>query len=84
MAYKYSIEWKEVAIRELRKLQQSIASRIVKAVDSLKEDPFSKDFKKLRGSPDFRLRVGDFRVIIAVEQKTLIILKIAKRGSVYK
>ena len=59
----FKIEWKEGAARELTQLQHGVSSRIVKAVDSLKENPFKRDFKKLKGSPYFRLRVGDYRVI---------------------
>ena len=64
----YQIEWKENALREVEKLENSIARRIVKKVDELTENPFSKDIKKLKGCNDFRLRVGDYRIIFSIEK----------------
>ena len=79
----YQIEWKENALREVEKLENSIARRIVKKVDELTENPFSKDIKKLKGCNDFRLRVGDYRVIFYIEKDTIIILKVGHRKNIY-
>jgi len=42
--------------------------------------------KKLKGSEDYRLRVGNWRVIYAINQGTVTItvIKIGARGDVYK
>ena len=79
----YIIEWKENALRELEKLESSLARRIFKKVDELLENPFSKDIKRLKGRDDFRLRVGDYRIIFAIEQKTIQILKVGHRKNIY-
>ena len=80
----YNIEWKEHPIRELEKLDGSMARRILKKVEELSENPFSKDIKKLKGSDDFRLRVGDYRIIFAIEQNTIQILKVGHRKNIYE
>ena len=80
----YNIEWKEHALQNLENLESSIARRIFKKVEELSENPFSKDIKKLKGSNDFRLRVGDYRVIFFIEQNTIQILKIGHRKNIYK
>jgi len=79
----YKIEWKEHALQNLEKLESSISRRIFKKVEELSENPFSKDIKRLKGSNDFRLRVGDYRVIFAIEQNTLQILKVGHRKNIY-
>jgi len=79
----YNIEWKEHALQNLEKLEKSISRRILKKVEELSEDPFSKDIKKLKGSDDFRLRVGDYRVIFSIEKKTIQILKVGHRKNIY-
>ena len=79
----YNIEWKEHALRDLEKLENSISKRIIKKVEELSENPFSKDIKRLKGSNDFRLRVGDYRVIFSIEKATIQILKVGHRKNIY-
>ena len=79
----YNIEWKEHALQDIEKLENSIARRILKKIDELAENPFSKDIKKLKGYDDFRLRVGDYRVIFSIEQNTIQILKVGHRKNIY-
>jgi len=80
----YNIEWKEHALQNIEKLENSIARRIVKKVEELSENPFSKDIKRLKGSNDFRLRVGDYRVIFFIKQDTIQILKVGHRKNIYE
>ena len=79
----YDIEWKENALQNLEKLESSIARRIFRKIDELSENPFSKDIRRLKGSKDFRLRVGDYRVIFSIEKNTIQILKIGHRKNIY-
>jgi len=79
----YTIEWKEHALQNIEKLENSIARRIVKKVEELSENLFSKDIKKLKASDDFRLRIGDYRVIFSIEQNTTQILKVGHRKNIY-
>ncbi len=80
----YSLEWKEHALQNIEKLEPSIARRIVKKVEELSEHPFSKDIKRLKGSNDFRHRVGDYRVIFFIEKEKIIILKFGHRKHIYE
>ena len=79
----YTIEWKENALQNLEKLENLIARRIIKKVGELSENPFSKDIKRLKGRKDFRLRIGDYRVIFSIEQNTIQILKVGHRNNIY-
>lgn len=79
----YAIEWKENALRELEKLESSLARRILKKVDELSDNPFSKDIKRLKGCNDFRLRIGDYRVIFVIEKNRIQILKVGHRKNIY-
>ena len=79
----YNIEWKEHALQNLEKLENSISRRIIKKVEELFEDPFSKNIKKLKGRDYFRMRVGDYRIIFFIEQNTIQILKIGHRKNIY-
>lgn len=49
-------------------------------------EAYQGDWKRLQGSPYWRLRVGRYRAICAIEADELVILvlKIGARGDVYK
>lgn len=79
----FKIIWDEKAYDSLNKFEPIISRRIFKKIDELSENPFSKDIKRLKGSNDFRLRVGDYRVIFSIEQETIQILKVGHRKHIY-
>lgn len=55
----HQIVWVESTAEQLRKLDSHMAKRIFHKVSELKEDPF-RYVTKLVGSPNYRLRVGDY------------------------
>jgi len=80
----FSIIWDEKARESLRKLQPMVSRRIVKKVKELENSPYSGDVKKIKGSEEFRLRVGDYRVIFGIVGDVIMILKIGHRKNIYK
>ncbi len=83
----YQLRIKKSAIKELSKLPKPIATRISKVIDGLKKDIYPKGYKKLKGSDnDYRVRVGDYRILYSIHDDVLIIevVKIAHRKDVYK
>jgi len=82
----YSIKWRPKAVKELRKLPRDVAIRIVKKVDTLKEDP-KKSLQKLRGGDGgFKLRVGDYRILIDIieKEKVIAVRVVGHRKNIYK
>ena len=79
----YNLEWKEHAQRNIEGLDEATAKRILKKIEELPENPFSKDIKRLKGSNDFRLRVGDYRIMFSIEKNIITILKIGHRKNIY-
>jgi mRNA interferase RelE/StbE len=61
------------------------AERIVNAVDRYAASG-QGDVRRLRGEPHYRLRVGDWRVIFALDhaQQQMIVLRVAHRRDVYR
>lgn len=80
----YTIIWSEPAARQLGKLDRSVAKRIVDSVQKLETDPY-RLLRRLVGVPYYRLRVGDFRVIIEVVEDRLLVLvlKVGHRSKIY-
>lgn len=71
----YEIRWKNSAEQDLRKISSAQIPQIIKAIESMVNNPFPPQHRKLRGSErDYRIRVGDYRVIYQVESKTKVIV----------
>ena len=73
--------------KSLKRLPGDVVSRIWTKIKRLQTDPRPKGCVKLDGYETlYRIRVGDFRVIYAIEDELLIVLvlEIGLRGSVYR
>jgi mRNA interferase RelE/StbE len=81
----FEIIWSISAIKELKKLNRLVSRRIYEAVGKLKEDPYH-NIKKLTNSEYFRLRVGDYRIILDINEKQLrvLVIKVGHRNRIYK
>ncbi len=84
----YVIETTRDASRALRKMPSNVAALIGSKIETLAADPFApnNNVKKLKGSDDYRLRVGDWRVVYTLQNDKLIItiVRIAPRGDIYE
>jgi mRNA interferase RelE/StbE len=70
----------------LEKLPSDVQARILAAIDSLQDDPRPRGSKKLKGSEEYRVRVGDYRVIYEIHEKTVVILivRVSHRKDAYR
>ena len=71
-----------------RRLPESAYGRVLEAIGNLGEDPRPRGAVKMRGMgglEDWRIRVGDYRVVYRVddEAREIMILAAGHRGSVY-
>jgi len=56
------------ATKELEGLPQQVLTRIANKIDALASDPHPSGARKLRGADDlWRVRVGDYRIVYAVD-----------------
>ena len=81
----FDIIWSDSAARQLRKLDRTVARRIFERVGGLREDPI-RHVRKLVNSPYYRLRVGDYRVILDIQRNVLriLVLKVGRRDAIYE
>ena len=71
----YSIIFKPSVEKDLRSLPRPMVARVFKRVEALRDDPFPRRSLKLAGAEElYRIRVGDYRVIYAVDKKNQQIL----------
>ena len=83
----WTIEWSDRARRDLRRLDRQMAQRAIAAVERLAETEHG-DVKRLEhvDPPEWRLRVGDWRVRFAFNYGTraIEVLRVLPRGRAYR
>ena len=74
------------AQRYLKRLSRSDQERIIKGLKALLVNSKNTDVKALKGRPEFRLRIGNYRALFLIDQKNqiYIITQIGIRGDIYK
>lgn len=83
----YQIEFSRQADRQFRNLPLQIQQRLKPRIDSLATTPRPHGAEKLSGADQlYRIRVGDYRIVFAVEDDRLLVLvvKVGHRREVYR
>ena len=81
----WEVIWSEKSVKQLEKMNKKYAQKIYDVVLDIKKNPFSA-VTRLRSSNFYRLRVGNYRVIMDLQQSNMIIFVVETdhRGQVYK
>ncbi len=81
----YEVFFSDKARRQFKKLEREIQERIISAIERVRIRPEAY-VTKLVGDPGYKLRVGDYRIIMDIDKDKLLILvlKIGHRRSIYK
>lgn len=74
------------AAKAYRRLHGQLHDRVRNAIDGLARDPRPADAVKLVGSDDYRIRVGDYRIVYAIDDRgrTVLVARIAHRRDVFR
>lgn len=80
----FEIVWSNSATRQLRKLDRGVARRIFDKVGDLADDPF-RWVRRMSGVAAYRLRVGDYRVLLDIREGELriLVVEVGHRETVY-
>ncbi|QLC50597.1 type II toxin-antitoxin system RelE/ParE family toxin [Methanolobus zinderi] len=85
---KYQVSIHPHVRKLLTALDLETKNRLVEGLRKLEYDPFANDIKKLKGTRGrqdlYRLRIGDYRAIFAIEDDMIYVLEIITRGHGYK
>ena len=81
----YAIIFKPKAENQFKKLPKSIQERILNVLYRIRIRPFSYDIKKLQGVDYYRIRIGEYRVIVDILQneQVISIIEIGHRKNIY-
>ncbi len=82
----YTLEITATAKKQLAKIGQQQGERLIEAIHALKQTPRPHGAKKLEGRVEWRIRVGDYRVVYKIEDTRLlvIVIKVGHRGEIYR
>ncbi len=81
----YTVGLKPRASKDLRRIQKQDGSRIADALERLAENLFG-DVKRLTNfTPEYRLRVGQYRVLFEIENENeIVVYRIVHRREAYR
>jgi mRNA-degrading endonuclease RelE of RelBE toxin-antitoxin system len=79
------IEWTDASLEEMAGLDKGLSRRVKQAIERVAVTG-AGDVKKLQGidPPEFRLRVGDYRVRFHQDGGTIRILRVRNRKEAYR
>ncbi len=86
----FNIKRKQAVVKDLRQIdgseQKKIFSAIVKYLENIPDEPHGTRIKKMEHleQPQYRLRVGDYRVFYDVENQDVIVLGIVHKKKTEK
>ena len=81
---KYQVELKPKAIKDLRDIPKVDKKRIVEKLKLLEND-LQGNIKRLTNyTPEYRMRVGVWRILFEVEGERIIVYRIRHRKEAYK
>ena len=85
-AQPYDLFFEPRAEREYARLQPPMLDRINRALDGLAVEPRPVGAAKLAGRDDYRIRIGDWRVVYEVDdaRRRIVMVRIAHRRDVYR
>ena len=81
----YELRFSQEAVDQLNRLEHSVAKRIMRKLLETKANPH-RYFKRLSGSRESKLRVGDYRLLVDIDSGKLLILviKVGHRKNIYE
>lgn len=81
---KYEIEFKPRSMKDIKKIAKTQLHQIFDGIEEMSDD-LKGDVKRLTNfTPEYRLRVGDYRVLFETDKNKIIIYRIRHRKDVYR
>jgi mRNA interferase RelE/StbE len=79
----YNVDFKPRALKDLKGLPEATRRRIIEKVEALQND-LAGDVKRLTNfTPEYRLRVGKYRVLFEVDGAEVVIYRVLHRKDAY-
>lgn len=80
----YTVAFKPQAVKDLKSVPKNDANRIITKIEAMSQD-LQGDVKRLTDfTPEYRLRVGDYRILSEIEGSVIVIYRVMHRRDVYR
>ncbi|NEW38544.1 type II toxin-antitoxin system RelE/ParE family toxin [Nocardia cyriacigeorgica] len=81
-----NVEFHPDVLKQLQKLPRDVLEAALHAIIALTKDPRPSGAKKLVGRSDWRIRIGQYRIVYEIDDAESIIrvFAVAKRSDVYR
>jgi mRNA interferase RelE/StbE len=81
----WTLDYARSADKDIGRLDPPIRKRVIEALEKLTADPQGGALRKLKGRPEHKLRVGDWRVVVEIDAgtKTITVIRVLPRGRAY-
>jgi mRNA interferase RelE/StbE len=80
---RYTVEFMPEATRALRKMSPEVARRVTGKIERMRNGLVG-DVKRLTNfTPEYRLRVGDWRVFFEIEGAAIVVYAVRHRSTAY-
>jgi mRNA interferase RelE/StbE len=81
---KYDIQFKPRAVKDIERLSSRMQSQIFKVIEAMSND-LKGDVKRLTNyTPEYRLRVGNYRVLFEIENNSIVVYRVRHRREAYR
>jgi mRNA interferase RelE/StbE len=81
---KYDIQFKPGAVKDVKSMPTRIQARVLARIEEM-SDNLKDDVKRLTGfTREYRLRVGDYRVLFEIEGKSIVVYRVRHRREAYR
>jgi mRNA interferase RelE/StbE len=80
----YDIQFKPRAVKDIEDMPPPLRTRIVARIEAMSDD-LKGDVKRLTNmTPEYRLRIGEYRVLFEIIGKSIIIYRVLHRRNAYR
>jgi len=81
---RYDVQFKPRAVKDIRSMPPRIQSRVLVKIEQMSSD-LKGDVKRLTSfTHEYRLRVGDYRVLFEIEGQSIIVYRVCHRREAYR
>lgn len=82
----YRVSLKQSVLKDLRPLPADDRARIMERIGALAQDPRPQGCEKLSALERYRIRVGDYRIVYAIEDAELVVwvVRVGHRRDAYR
>ena len=81
---KYDIQFKPRAVKDIERLSSRMQLQILKVIEAMNND-LKGDVKRLTNyTPEYRLRVGNYRVLFEIENNSIVVYRVRHRREAYR